>query len=210
MITSLPNLLTLSRILVIPVFVTLFYVEGDISNWLACIVFSLAGLTDFLDGYFARTLSQQSRLGRFLDPVADKLVVSAAILMLVAFDRIWGLTILPALVILCRELLVSGLREFLASLSVSLPVSRLAKWKTAIQMVAIGFLIVGDAGPDWLYVVTVGDIGLWTAASLTLVTGYDYLRAGLHHMTLEERGAGSPEEADPPPESIQTRSGLPR
>ena len=214
MITSLPNLLTLSRILVIPVFVAIFYIEGDISNWLACIVFSLAGLTDYLDGYFARSRSEHSLLGRFLDPVADKLIVAAAILMSVAFDRIWGLSILPALVILCREILVSGLREYLALLSVSLPVSRLAKWKTTIQMVAIGFLIVGDAGPDWLHVVLVGDIGLWTAALLTLVTGYDYLRAGLRHMntpeTTEQPDTPLPEEIPRPSEPIRARGGSPR
>jgi cardiolipin synthase len=145
-------------------------------------VFAAASLTDYLDGYLARTFKQQTSLGRFLDPVADKVMVAVALLMLVAFARISGLMVLPALVILCREILVSGLREFLAELQVGLPVSRLAKWKTAIQMIAISFLLLGPAGPAWLPVVWIGELALWLAAGLTLITGYDYLRAGLRHM----------------------------
>lgn len=181
---NLPNLLTLSRILVIPVVVASFYVPGDYARWLACALFSAAGFTDWLDGHMARRWSQQSELGRFLDPIADKLLVAATLFMLVAKGRLsaeWAL--LPALVILCREILVSGLREYLAGLRVGLPVSRLAKWKTAIQMVAIGVLIVGDAGPAFLPVTAIGELLLWIAALLTLLTGYDYLRAGLTHMT---------------------------
>ncbi|MFI4948865.1 MAG: CDP-diacylglycerol--glycerol-3-phosphate 3-phosphatidyltransferase [Alphaproteobacteria bacterium] len=184
MLTSLPNLLTLSRILAIPIVVASFYVSGDYARWFACALFSAAGVTDWLDGHMARRWAQQSDLGRFLDPIADKLLVAATLFMLVAKGRLsaeWAL--LPALVILCREILVSGLREYLAELRVGLPVSKLAKWKTAIQMVAIGVLIVGKAGPAFLPVVTVGEFLLWVAALLTLVTGYDYLRAGLAHMT---------------------------
>jgi CDP-diacylglycerol---glycerol-3-phosphate 3-phosphatidyltransferase len=184
MLTSLPNLLTLSRILVIPVVIATFYVPGDVARWFGCVLFSAAGVTDYLDGHFARRWHQQSDLGRFLDPIADKLLVAAALFMLTARGRL-GVTdwaILPALVILSREILVSGLREYLAGLRVGLPVSRLAKWKTAIQMVAIGVLIVGDAGPAFLWVATVGEILLWIAALLTIITGYDYLRAGLQHM----------------------------
>jgi cardiolipin synthase (CMP-forming) len=183
-LTSLPNLLTLSRILAIPLVVAMFFVPGDYARWFACVLFSAAALTDWLDGHMARRWAQQSELGRFLDPIADKLLVSATLFMLVAkgrFSAEWAL--LPALVILCREILVSGLREYLAELRVGLPVSRLAKWKTAIQMVAIGVLIVGDAGPAVLPVVRIGETLLWVAAILTLVTGYDYLRAGLAHMT---------------------------
>jgi cardiolipin synthase len=183
-LTSLPNLLTLSRILAIPLVVAMFFVPGDYARWFACVLFSAAALTDWLDGHMARRWAQQSELGRFLDPIADKLLVSATLFMLVAkgrFSAEWAL--LPALVILCREILVSGLREYLAELRVGLPVSRLAKWKTAIQMVAIGVLIVGDAGPAVLPVVRIGETLLWLAALLTLVTGYDYLRAGLAHMT---------------------------
>jgi cardiolipin synthase (CMP-forming) len=183
-LTSLPNLLTLSRILAIPIVIATFYVSGDYARWFACALFSAAGVTDWLDGHMARRWAQQSELGRFLDPVADKLLVSATLFMLVAkgrFSTEWAL--LPALVILCREILVSGLREYLAELRVGLPVSKLAKWKTAIQMVAIGVLIVGGAGPGFLPVVALGEALLWVAALLTLVTGYDYLRAGLAHMT---------------------------
>ena len=186
-ITSLPNLLTLSRILVIPVVIATFYIPGDPARWFACALFSAAGLTDWLDGHVARRWQQQSEIGRFLDPIADKLLVSATLLMLTAFGRISGGAVLPALVILCREILVSGLREYLAGLRVSVPVSRLAKWKTTIQMVAIGFLIVGDAGEGLLPVRGIGEALLWLAASLTLVTGYDYLRAGLSHMARPPR-----------------------
>jgi cardiolipin synthase len=182
-LTSLPNLLTLSRILAIPIVVATFYVSGDYARWFACALFSAAGVTDWLDGHVARRWAQQSELGRFLDPIADKLLVAATLFMLVATDRMSSGAILPALVILCREILVSGLREYLAELRVGLPVSKLAKWKTAIQMVAIGVLIVGDAGPAFLRVSEIGEVLLWVAALLTLVTGYDYLRAGLAHMT---------------------------
>lgn len=183
MLTSLPNLLTLSRIVAIPILVVLLFVEHPAAAWLACIIFTVAAVTDYFDGHFARTRRQVSAIGVFLDPIADKLLVAAVILMLVATARIHRFAVLPALVILCREILVSGLREFLASLQVSVPVSRLAKWKTAIQMVALGFLIVGEAGPDWVPVRMIGEAGLWSAAILTLFTGYDYLRTGLTHMT---------------------------
>ncbi len=180
--TSLPNLLTLSRIAIIPVLVVMFFIHGDLARWIACALFVAAAVTDYFDGYFARRWRLISAFGRFLDPIADKLLVSAVILMLVATDGIAGLVVLPALIILCREVLVSGLREFLASLNVGLPVSWLAKWKTMLQMVALGVLIVGDAGPDEIPVQLIGEIGLWIAALLTLVTGYDYLRLGLGHM----------------------------
>jgi len=186
MLTKLPNLLTLSRIAVIPLMVGTFYLPGGYSQWIACILFTVAGVTDYLDGHFARRWKQHSEIGRFLDPIADKLLVGAALFMLAASARISPSAVLPALVILSREILVSGLREYLAGLRVRVPVSRLAKWKTGIQMTAIGFLLVGDAGPDFLPVREIGEALLWIAALLTLVTGYDYLRAGLPHMT-EER-----------------------
>ena len=182
-ITSLPNLLTLSRILAIPAVIATFYVPGGYARWVACALFSAAGVTDWLDGHMARRWQQQSEIGRFLDPIADKLLVSATLFMLTAFGRLSAEAVLPALVILCREILVSGLREYLAGLRVGMPVSRLAKWKTVIQMVAIAILIVGDAGPGFLPVAAIGETLLWIAASLTLVTGYDYLQAGLRHMT---------------------------
>ncbi len=186
-LTSLPNLLTLSRILAIPLVVATFYISGDSARWFCCALFSAAGITDWLDGHMARRWEQQSELGRFLDPIADKLLVSATLFMLTATGRISGLIVLPALVILCREILVSGLREYLAGLSVGVPVSRLAKWKTGIQMVAIGFLIVGDAGWRLVPVVAIGEVLLWLAALLTLVTGYDYLWAGLSHIARPRR-----------------------
>ena len=173
-----PNLLTGSRILAIPALVAAFYVPGDFGRWATCVIFTLAAVTDFFDGYLARSWSMQSQLGRMLDPIADKLLVGAAILMLVHFDRA---PILPALVILCREILVSGLREFLAEVQVGLPVSRLAKWKTGVQMTAIGFLLAGTAAPWWLFADYVGAYGLWLAAGLTLITGFDYLVVGLRH-----------------------------
>ena len=127
-------------------------------------------------------MNEISPLGRFLDPIADKLLVAAVIVMLVATRQIEGLGVIPAIIILCREILVSGLREYLAEIKVAVPVSRLAKWKTAIQMVALGFLIVGSAGPDQIPTVIIGEVGLWVAALLTLITGYDYLSRGLKHM----------------------------
>src|SRR3984957_7940178 len=190
-LTSVPNLLTLSRILVIPLVVATFYVPGDYARWFGCALFAAAGLTDWLGGHMARRWAQQSELGRFLDPIADKLLVSATLFMLVARGRFLPeLAVLPGLVILCREILVSGLREYLAELRVGMPVSRLAKWKTAIQMVAIGALIVGAAGWHVLPVVRIGEILLWAAALLTLVTGYDYLRAGLPHIAGPRAASG--------------------
>ena len=186
--TNLPNILTLSRIVAIPIVCLLLLVEPW-GGWMSLGVYTYACITDFLDGYLARTWQQQSSFGRFLDPIADKLLVASVLLMLVGIDRVSGINIFAAAVILCREILVSGLREHLAELQVSVPVTRLAKWKTTIQMVAMGFLLVGDAGPTLGPVTTtaVGITGVWAAAVLTLVTGYDYLRAGLGHM-----------DADPP------------
>jgi cardiolipin synthase (CMP-forming) len=188
MLTTLPMTLTLSRIIAIPVVVALFYVPGDYARYVACAIYTAAAVTDYFDGYFARAWQQQSKLGRIFDPIADKLLVAATILMLVAVDRIGGWDVLPALVILCREVLVSGLREFLAEINKhNLPVSRLAKWKTGIQMTALGFLIVGDAAPTaWFPVMLVGQVGLWVAALLTLITGYDYLAEGLKHVGEDE------------------------
>jgi cardiolipin synthase len=199
MLTTLPNLLTLSRILAVPVLVGTFYLAGPWAPWIACVLFSAAGITDWLDGHFARRWKQQSEFGRFLDPIADKLVVAAALFMLVAKDRISEISDLPALIILMREILVSGLREHLAGLHVRMPVSRMAKWKTFLQMAAIGVLLVGDAGPSGVPVRIIGEVMLWIAAVLTLVTGYDYLRAGLTHLD------GVPAERPAPP-SAEPRS----
>ena len=182
MLTTLPNLLTLARIVIIPVLVGLLFIKEPAARWAACALFTVAAITDYFDGYLARHRNEVSPLGRFLDPIADKLLVAAVILMLVSIGAIRGWVILPALVILCREILVSGLREYLAEIRVPMPVSELAKWKTAIQLLALGILIVGESGPAGLTVQLIGEIGLWLAAALTIVTGYDYLRRGLQHM----------------------------
>jgi len=188
---SLPNLLTLSRIAAIPLVVACLWLDRGWSQWASMVIFAIACITDWFDGYFARRYHQISRLGRFLDPIADKLLVAAALLMLVHNGPLRGVHLLAALVILAREILVSGLREFLADLRVGVPVSQLAKWKTGAQMVAIGFLLVGDAAPAGIPAVLIGLVLIWIAAALTLVTGYDYLRTGLRHMADEPaRGPG--------------------
>lgn len=191
--TSTPNLLTLFRIVLIPLIVGVFYVDTRWARWSACAIFVIAAVTDYFDGWLARQWRQQSAFGRWLDPIADKLLVGATVVMLVGFQRA---PLLPAVVIVLREITVSGLREYMAEVSVGLPVSRLAKWKTAVQMAAIGFLLVGDAGPGWLPVESIGWWGLWLAAILTLVTGWDYLQAGLGHMLGEPPGARHEPEAD--------------
>ncbi|HEY1721778.1 MAG TPA: CDP-diacylglycerol--glycerol-3-phosphate 3-phosphatidyltransferase [Magnetospirillaceae bacterium] len=179
---SLPNLLTLARIVAIPVIVALFYVPGDGARWLAFALFVAAAITDFFDGWLARRMGVVSALGRFLDPIADKLLVVAVLLMLVAGGNLAIATVIAALVILLREVLVAGLREHLAEMRIGLPVSKLAKWKTAVQMVALALLLIGAAAPAGLPAQQVGEVALWLAAILTAVTGWDYLRVGLRHM----------------------------
>jgi len=185
---SLPNLLTLSRILAVPILVFLLWRPAPWDYAITFVLYCIVGITDYFDGYLARAQGQISKLGQFLDPIADKIMVGAVLVMLISSRRenplpeIAGLHIIPALVILLREIIVSGLREFLAELRVSIPVSALAKWKTTFQMVAVGALILGGALPQQLWVHEVGIICLWVAAALTLVTGYDYLRTGLRHM----------------------------
>ncbi len=188
---ALPNLLTYGRIAAVPVVVGLLYWQSIFGGglwlrWLALAVFIAAAVTDILDGYLARAWEQQSSLGRMLDPIADKLLVASCLLMLAAEETIRGWTLLAAVVILCREILVSGLREYLAELRVGVPVTRLAKWKTTAQMVAIGFLIAGEAGDRLVPGVTqLGILLLWISAIVTLYTGYDYMRAGLRYMIEE-------------------------
>jgi len=207
MLTNVPNLLTLSRIAAIPLIIITFYIESPYGNWIGLGVLTYAGITDFFDGYVARAMSQQSALGKFLDPIADKLLVGSLLVMLVAFDRIPGVAVIPAVIILCREILVSGLREFLAGVEISMPVSKLARWKTTLQMFMLGFLLVGSAGPMFgpLSTTEVGVIGLWIAALLTLVTGYDYLRAGLRHVDAmdaeQAQGTDGRTEAAPAPDA---------
>ena len=185
---AIPNLLTYARIAAVPVVVALMYWQSILDGglwlrWVALAVFIAAGVTDILDGYFARMWGQQSSLGRMLDPIADKLLVASCLLMLAAEETIRGWTVLAAVIILCREILVSGLREYLAELRVGVPVTWLAKWKTVGQLVAIGFLIAGEAGDKVLPATTqIGITLLWLSAILTLYTGWDYLRAGLRYM----------------------------
>ncbi|CAM5222775.1 CDP-diacylglycerol--glycerol-3-phosphate 3-phosphatidyltransferase OS=Bosea thiooxidans OX=53254 GN=SAMN05660750_00477 PE=3 SV=1 [Bosea thiooxidans] len=185
---SLPNLLTYGRILAIPALVAiLFWPRDDWMRWMALAIYTLAAITDYLDGWIARAWSQQSAIGRMLDPIADKLLVAALLLMLVADGTIYGWTLWAAIVILCREILVSGLREFLAELKVSVPVSKVAKWKTTAQLFALGFLIAGPAGDKVLPGNTqLGIILLWAAAGLTIYTGWDYFNAGIRHLVEED------------------------
>jgi cardiolipin synthase (CMP-forming) len=166
--------------------VATFYLDAPVGPWAGCVIFAVAGFTDWLDGRLARAWQQQSEWGRFLDPIADKVLVAATLLMLTATQRISAWAVLPALVILSREILVSGLREHLAGIRVNVPVSNLAKWKTAVQMVAIGVLLVGDSGPEILHAKFLGEGLLWIAAAFTLVTGYKYLHAGIVHVNVEE------------------------
>src|ERR1700743_3603859 len=177
---SLPNILTCARIAAIPVVVGCIYAQAILDGplwlrWLALAVFIAAAVTDFLDGYYARIWDQQSALGRMLDPIADKLLVASCLLMLAADGIIHGWTLWAAIVILCREILVSGLREYLAALRVSVPVTQLAKWKTTIQLVAIGFLIAGEAGEQILPSTTlIGIMLLWVSAIFTIYTGWGF------------------------------------
>ncbi len=183
LVLSLPNVLTYLRILAVPaVMVMLLAGLQDAGRWLALAIYVLACITDWLDGYLARVWHQQSALGRMLDPIADKLLVGATLLALTGDRTIANLALLPAAVILCREILVSGLREFLAELNVQIRVTRLAKWKTTLQMIALGVLIAGPAGDKIVpHTSEVGLALLWLAAGLTLITGYDYLKAAVRH-----------------------------
>ena len=179
---SLPNILTLSRIFAVPILVGLLWHPGPVGYVLAFLLYALAGITDYFDGYLARAQGTVSKLGIFLDPIADKIMVAAVVLMLVATRDIGGWHLIAAMIILLREIMVSGLREFLGGLQVSIPVSQLAKWKTTLQLVALGALILAGAVPQWPWVHSVGLVSLWGAAALTCVTGWDYLRVGLKHM----------------------------
>ena len=180
---SLPNLLTLSRIFAVPLLVALLWWPGwHLGYLIAFVLYCLMGITDYFDGYLARAQGTVSKMGIFLDPIADKIMVGAVIVMLCATRDITVWHVIAAIIILVREIVVSGLREFLADLRVSMPVTRLAKWKTAFQMIALGALILAGGLPQYPFVKDVGVVTLWAAAVLTLITGWDYLRAGLRHM----------------------------
>jgi len=180
---SLPNVLTYGRMIAMPALVAcLFFLKGDLARWSAFALFVLAGITDWLDGYLARAWEQQSTLGRMLDPIADKLLVGAVLMMLVYDNTVAGWSIWAAIIILLREILVSGLREVLAELNVKIHVTQLAKWKTTMQMIALGVLLAGPAAEKIVPgIMTGGLVLLWIAALLTLWTGYDYLKAGIVH-----------------------------
>ena len=195
MLTDLPNLLTLSRIAAIPVLVVLVALRLPAADLAACVVFTAAAITDYLDGRIARARRQQSSFGRMLDPIADKLLVGAALIMLAGEGRFPFGTLYPAILILLREILVSGLREYLAAIRVGLPVTKLAKWKTGMQMGALGTLLAGDSTARLLHlgflpVNAIGAAMLWVAAALTLVTGWDYLTAGLRHASPSAQPGG--------------------
>ncbi|MCC6478240.1 CDP-diacylglycerol--glycerol-3-phosphate 3-phosphatidyltransferase [Sphingorhabdus sp.] len=187
---SLPNILTLSRILAVPILVFLLWPGTrphsmqplPLDYGLAFALYCLMGITDYFDGYLARAQGTVSKLGVFLDPIADKIMVGAVILLLVFTRDIEGWHVIAALIILLREITVSGLREFLAGLQVSVPVSQLAKWKTTAQLVAFGGLILAGALPAWLWLKPAALFLLWVAAVLTMITGWDYLRVGIKHM----------------------------
>ena len=183
---NLPNVLTYARIGAVPVVVgLLFWPDDALLRWLAFGIYAAAAITDFFDGYLARMWSQQSSMGRILDPIADKLLIGAVLMMLVYNGAIRSWAVWAAIVILCREMLVSGLREFLAEVHVSVPVSQLAKWKTTVQILALGFLVTGHAGDALLpagMTQLIGLILLWIAALFTLYTGYDYFKAGIRHV----------------------------
>ncbi|MBS0184827.1 MAG: CDP-diacylglycerol--glycerol-3-phosphate 3-phosphatidyltransferase [Proteobacteria bacterium] len=181
---TLSNFLTIVRVAIIPLIIGLFYIKGDFVHLLMAMLFVFACATDFFDGYFARTWDQVTSFGRFLDPVADKLLITSVLFMLVGAGHINGFSLIPGVIILCREILVSGLREFLASLKIGLPVSYLAKWKTGIQMGALTCLLLGDSVYlFWLSlpIHLIGLILLWCAGGLTLITGYTYLKESLQY-----------------------------
>lgn len=191
---NIPNLLTYGRILAVPLIVICFFVEGKLSisntaRWVALWIFIIASITDFLDGYLARIWNQTSNIGRMLDPIADKLLIASILLLVAADQTIAGWSLWAAIIILCREILVSGLREYLAQLkvSISVPVTRIAKWKTTAQMVAIAFLLAGPAGEEILpHTTEIGIALLWISAILTIYSGYDYFRVGLKHIVDDE------------------------
>jgi cardiolipin synthase len=178
----IPNILTLSRIVTIPLMVVLFFVPKAWAAWTILAIYAPAAITDYLDGYLARSLSITSPVGKFLDPIADKLFVGALLFMLAAVNRLDGPWALPALIILLREIFIAGLREYLGPMNIQIPVSNLAKWKTGVQMGAIGFLIVGPYAPEWIPSLIIGKIGLLMAMILAIRTGWDYAKTAMPYV----------------------------
>ncbi|MDC0057663.1 CDP-diacylglycerol--glycerol-3-phosphate 3-phosphatidyltransferase [Pelagibacteraceae bacterium] len=178
---NISNLLTLARIIVIPIIVLCIYMNSSLYGWAAFILFCIASITDYFDGYIARIRNEVTNFGTFLDPIADKLLVASVILILTSKEVIADWETIPALIILLREIAVSGLREYLAKIKVSVPVSQIAKIKTSMQLIALAFLILSESGITIIPIIHIGKIALWTAGILTLYTGYDYLKSGLKH-----------------------------
>jgi cardiolipin synthase len=191
MLKKIPNILTIGRIIIVPFFVLAFYLPGFYGDLTACVLFVIASFTDFLDGMLARMMGEESKLGELLDPIADKIIVATALILLVMSGTIKHYEVIAAIIILTREILISGLREFLARGQIKLPVTNLAKLKTFLQMVAIALLLTGETGNRILNfqdynAQTIGIIMLWLSAFLTLYTGYEYLRKGLDHAMSED------------------------
>ena len=191
MIKKIPNILTIGRIIIVPFFVLAFYLPGFYGDLTACVLFVIASFTDFLDGMLARMMGEESKLGELLDPIADKIIVATALILLVMSGTIRHYEVIAAIIILTREILISGLREFLARGQIKLPVTNLAKLKTFLQMVAIALLLTGETGNKILNfqnynAQTIGIILLWLSAFLTLYTGYEYLRKGIDHAISED------------------------
>ena len=191
MLKKIPNILTIGRIIIVPFFVLAFYLPGFYGDLTACVLFVIASFTDFLDGMLARMMGEESKLGELLDPIADKIIVATALILLVMSGTIRHYEVIAAIIILTREILISGLREFLARGQVKLPVTNLAKLKTVLQMIAIALLLTGETGNKILNfqdynAQTIGIILLWLSAFLTLYTGYEYLRKGIDHAISED------------------------
>jgi len=190
---NFPNMLTLGRIAIIPVLVVLFLIHEAWSLWTALALYTLGAITDFFDGYLARRWNMMSAFGRFLDPIADKLLIAAMLILIAAFDRLPGAWTIPAIIIMMREMLIAGLREFLGPHRIEVPVTKLAKWKTVSQMVAMGFLIMGAHGDVVLpQTLLIGQICLSFAAFLTVITGWDYMKKGLAYIQTMDEGKGNP------------------
>ena len=191
MLKKIPNILTIGRIIIVPFFVLAFYLPGFYGDLTAFALFVIASFTDFLDGMLARMMGEESKLGELLDPIADKIIVATALILLVMTGTIRHYEVIAAIIILTREILISGLREFLARGQIKLPVTNLAKLKTFLQMVAISLLLTGETGNKILNfqdynAQTIGIILLWLSAFLTLYTGYEYLRKGIDHAMSED------------------------
>ena len=188
---QIPNILTIGRIIIVPIFVITFFIPGFFGDLIPFFLFVLASFTDYLDGLLARLFKEESKLGELLDPIADKILVAAALILLVMNGTIKNYEVIAAVIILTREILVSGLREFLAKGKIKLPVSSLAKLKTVLQMISIALLLSGDTGNKIINyqdynAQTIGIILLWLSAALTLFTGYEYMRKGIDHAISED------------------------